>query len=653
LEVKNVVRDVTARKRAEDALRNRDLRIRQALLVRRSFAFEWNPITDEVTRSEECGPLLGLNGDEAIHDSGENFIQRVHPDDRERLVAILRELTPDSPSYIAKYRLVRPDGQVTTLEETGRGTFDVAGRLAHLTGITTDVTDREKAQAETSYLATFPSLNPNPIVEADPDGHVRFRNPAAAELFPDLPQRGKDHPWLSDWSSVSEILGEGFQHRVEREVAIGSKWYYQTLHFVPGSRSFRIYGVDITGLQEAKQALRSSEEANRKANAELEETVRKRTLELEDTVAMLKNEIVVRKKIQTQLHHLSRVFMDAADPVIIEDLSGTVVEMNREAEAVYGWGREELIGKSVDKLFLPERHQIASHLREQCCAGQEIRNHESIRKAKSGRIIPSLLTAFPLTDESGKVAFVATICKDISARKEMEARLNETQRHLKALSRKSLEALEADRRSVARELHDSIGGSLAAIKFGLEEVAGPAVQDPVCGSALLGTLIGHLADTIKETKRISANLRPLTIDDLGLLATIEWYTRQFGQRYEDIRLVRQIEVEEHEIPEDYKIVVYRIMQEALTNAAKHSKADTIHIRLKKDAGHLELEVEDNGCGFTLRKAFESGDCLSGYGLRGMQERVEICGGSISIRSRPGEGTQIKAHLPVSEILFER
>jgi signal transduction histidine kinase len=95
------------------------------------------------------------------------------------------------------------------------------------------------------------------------------------------------------------------------------------------------------------------------------------------------------------------------------------------------------------------------------------------------------------------------------------------------------------------------------------------------------------------------------------------------------------------------------MQEALTNAAKHSKADTIHIRLKKDAGHLELEVEDNGCGFTLRKAFESGDCLSGYGLRGMQERVEICGGSISIRSRPGEGTQIKAHLPVSEILFER
>jgi len=231
--------------------------------------------------------------------------------------------------------------------------------------------------------------------------------------------------------------------------------------------------------------------------------------------------------------------------------------------------------------------------------------------------------------------------------------LNEAQRHLQALSRKSLEALEADRRSVARELHDSIGGSLAAIKFGLEEAAGQAVQETVCGSALLGTLISHLADTIKETKRISANLRPLSIDDLGLLATIEWYTRQFSQRYENIRLVRQIEVEEHDVPEDIKIVIYRVMQESLTNAARHSKADTINIRLKKDADSLELEVEDNGCGFNPHETLESSDGLSGYGLRGMQERVEICGGSISIHSRPGAGTHIRATLPVSEIRFER
>ena len=1056
--------DISERKEAEAELRKRELRLRQALLVSRSFAFEWDPITDEVSRSEECGPLLGLNGEAAVHDSGADFFQRVHPGDRERFAAVLRALTPDSPSYITKYRLVRPDGRVVTLEETGLGTFDAAGRLNRLTGITTDVTDREKAAAEMVYLATFPNRNPNPIIEADPDGQVRFCNTAAADLFPDLPQRGKGHPWLSDWGRVTESLGNGLHNRVEREVTVGGRWYYQTLHFIPESRSFRIYGVDITGLKDAEralhdthdrvvtilesisdgffsldrqfrvtfvnetgsnaigqpretmlgsivweifpaavgsgfehacqkamtervtvttesflpplnawfevhaypsedgisvffrdvterkrveqtlrenqtdlnwaqsvgrigswrlnvrrnellwsdenhrifgvpkgtpqsyetflatvhpedravvnrqwmvalqgepydiehrivvgntvkwvreraelefdaegqllggfgitqdisdrkqsekalhesearfklladnaeqllttgdplahvrdlagrvmahldchcffnflvvnpelgrlrlnawagiseeearriewldfgvavcgcvardgrrivaehipttpdvrtelvksygikayachpltgvdgrmlgtlsfgtrsretfsaddlslmkavtdqvavamvrmqneQALRKSEEALRKANEELEETVRKRTHALEETVAAAKNEIVVRKKIQTQLHQLSRVFMEAADPIIIEDLSGIVVELNREAEIEYGWSREELIGKPVDTLFLPERCHLAANLRERCCAGEEIRNWEGLRKARSGRIIPTLLTVFPLTDESGEVAFVATICKDISVRKETEAQLNDAKHHLQMLSRKSMEALEADRRSVARELHDSIGGSLAAIKFGLEEVAGQAVRDPACGSVLLGTLISHLADTIKETKRISANLRPLSIDDLGLLATIEWYTRQFSQRYEYIRLVRQIEVQEHEVPEEFKIVIYRVMQEALTNAARHSKADTINIRLKKDADRLELEVEDNGCGFNPHEALESSDGLSGYGLRGMQERAEICGGSISIQSHPGAGTHIRATLPVSEIRIE-
>ena len=887
--------DISERKEAEAELRKRELRLRQALLVSRSFAFEWNPATDEVSRSEECGPLLGLHGETAIRDSGADFFQRVHPGDRERFTSVLRGLTPESPSYVTQYRLVRPDGRVITLEETGLGTFDAAGRLDRLTGITTDVTDREKAAAEVVYLATFPKCNPNPIVEADPDGQVRFCNPVAADLFPDLPQRGKDHPWLIDWSKVTGSLGNGLQNRGEREVAVGDKWYYQTLHFIPESRSFRIYGVDITGLKDAERALhnthdrvvtilesisdgffsldrqfrvtfvnetgakaigqtretmtgrilweifpaavgsdferayqtamtervtattesfypplnawfeahaypfedgisvffrdvthrkrveqtlrenqtdlnlaqyvgrigswrlnvqrnellwsdenyrifgvpkgtrlsyetflaivhpedravvdrqwmaalqgepydvehrivvgnavkwvreraelefdaegqlsggfgitqdisdrkqsekalRESEEALRKANEELEEAVRKRTRALEDTVAALKNEVVVRKNTQTQLRQLSRVFMDAADPIIIEDLSGKIVELNREAEVVYGWSREELIGTPIDTLFLPEREPLAARLRERCCAGEEIRNWEGLRKARSGRIIPNLLTAFPLLDESGQVAFVATISKDISARKEMEEQLNEAQRHLQALSRKSMVALEADRRSVARELHDSIGGSLAAIKFGLEEVAGQVVRDPAGGSRLLETLISHLADAIKETKRISANLRPLSIDDLGLLATIEWYTRQFSQRYEDIRLVRQIEVQEHEIPEDYKIVVYRVMQEALTNAARHSKADTINIRLKKEAGCLELEVEDNGCGFNPRKAYEAGDGLSGYGLRSMQERAEICGGSITIHSRPGAGTHIRAALPVSKILAER
>ena len=451
------------------------------------------------------------------------------------------------------------------------------------------------------------------------------------------------------WTAA--LRGEPYD--IEHRIVVGHtvKWVRERaeLEFDSGGQLLGGFGItqDITAKKISEQALRYSEEALRKANEELEGTVRRRTGELEDTVATLKSEIVVRRKVQTQLHQLSRVFMDAADPIIIEDLSGTVVEMNREAEQAYGYSREELIGQPVTTLFIPERHDQAMQLRERCRAGEEIRNWEGARKAKNGGIIPSLVTAFPLMDESSRVAYLATISKDISERKQMEAMLMESQRHLRELSRKSLEALEADRRTVARELHDSVGGSLAAIKFGLEEVAEQAARDPVCGAASLGTLISHLMDTIKETKRISANLRPLMLDDLGLLSTIDWYIRQSRQRYGNTRLIQQIDVEEHEVPEEFKIVFYRVMQEAVNNAAKHSRADTIYIRLKKIAAHFELEVEDNGCGFNLGEVFSRQDRLSGFGLKSMQERAEICGGILNIHTQPGEGTCVRVTLSAS------
>jgi signal transduction histidine kinase len=228
--------------------------------------------------------------------------------------------------------------------------------------------------------------------------------------------------------------------------------------------------------------------------------------------------------------------------------------------------------------------------------------------------------------------------------------LMDSQLRMKELSRKSLDALEADRQAVARELHDSIGGSLAAIKFGLEELAELSPRDTVGEATSLGTLISHLLDTIKETRRISANLRPLMLDDLGLLATIDWYTRQFRQGAGDMRFIRQIDVQEYEIPEEFKIVFYRVMQEAVNNAVKHSKADTVTIRLKKDDANFELEVKDNGCGFDSSEVFSRRERFSGFGLKSMQERAEICGGALDIHTQPGDGTCVRVTLPIGAAL---
>jgi PAS domain S-box-containing protein len=378
---------------------------------------------------------------------------------------------------------------------------------------------------------------------------------------------------------------------------------------------------------------------------DLETKMRDRTSQLQATVTSLENKMLSRSELENQLRQWSRVFMDAADPIIIENLSGIIIDMNREAEKEYGWQRHELIGKSVRSLIPPKQYSWADRLRERCRRGEEVRNWEGIRQDQKGRTFSVLLTAFPLLDESGNIIALATIAKDISLRKQMERELETSQKHLRELSRKSIEALESDRRTTAKELHDGIGASLAAIKFRLEDIAEGIVQTPQKAAASIDETIAYLQDVIKETKQISAKLRPTMLDDLGLLSTISWFTRQFSEQFGNIQLRPQIEVREEDIPETLKIVIYRVLQESLHNAAKHSEASDVCIGLKTDQHQIVLEVADNGCGFDLSKFLGRHDRLSGYGLASMLERAEIVGGSLTIDSFPGKGTCIKMILP--------
>jgi PAS domain S-box-containing protein len=371
-----------------------------------------------------------------------------------------------------------------------------------------------------------------------------------------------------------------------------------------------------------------------------------RTVELENAVRRLEGEISESKRLQTKLHQLSRVFRDAADAILIEDLSGTIVEMNREAEKSYGWSRDELIGKSIKTLLLPERYQLAWQLRQQCLNGREVRNWEGYRVDKYGRVFPTLLTAFPLTDENGRIEFVASITKDISILKKLELELRESQRGLKEFSRKSIEALEADRKAVSRELHDSIGGNLAAIKFALESIVGKMTENPGSAKFSLEKTISHLAETIKDCKRISANLRPEIIDDRGLLPTIDWHIRHYGRSHSQIEIIQQIDVAEQDVPAELKIVIYRVIQEALNNAAMHSRADRVCVRLKKSGDDIVAEVEDNGRGFDFNEVYRRGDRMSGFGLKSMRERVEIIGGAFHLDSLSGTGTRIRIAFPL-------
>ncbi|MFP4226530.1 MAG: PAS domain-containing protein [Desulfobacterales bacterium] len=241
---------------------------------------------------------------------------------------------------------------------------------------------------------------------------------------------------------------------------------------------------------------------------------------------------------------------------------------------------------------------------------------------------------------------VETLKTEIEERKRVEHKLRESQQELRLMSRRTLEALEADKQAVAKELHDSIGASLAAIKFSLEERLSAMQSVPDVDTISLEKIVSYLLYTIKETKRIAAELRPTTLDDLGLLATIEWFCREFSNCYKNIEITNEITIHESELSDAMKIVIYRILQESFNNAAKHAEASNIHFTLGRYNGGIQMVVTDDGSGFEPKSDVFAEDPLTGHGIEGMRERAELCGGQLEINSREAEGTKITVTLPL-------
>ena len=240
---------------------------------------------------------------------------------------------------------------------------------------------------------------------------------------------------------------------------------------------------------------------------------------------------------------------------------------------------------------------------------------------------------------------IQALQNEIEEHRQTEIALRQSEEQLRELSRKILDAQENERKLVAQEIHDSIGGSLAAIKFALEEKLESMEQNPSPEVISLEKIISHVDEAISESRRISANLRPSLLDDLGLLATLAWFCREFGKLYPDIQIEKQLDVAEDEIPEMLKVVVYRVLQEAMNNVAKHSDAKRVRLHLVKRHNRIELDVADNGCGFDPEEKFSEKLTVGGFGLLGMRDRTILCDGKFEILSEKGKGTTVHISLP--------
>jgi len=236
--------------------------------------------------------------------------------------------------------------------------------------------------------------------------------------------------------------------------------------------------------------------------------------------------------------------------------------------------------------------------------------------------------------------------EEISTRKMMAKELKKSEKNLRDLSTQLLVRQEQERKKLANELHDIVGHSLTAINLTIERIYEECIKVPTKISKHLSIVSKIVKNAMHDVRNISVNLRPSLLDDIGLISTISWYSREFTRIFPQMFIDHLVEIDEEHIPDELKIVIFRILQEAMFNVARHANSDTVKIVLQIIKNQIELIVQDRGKGFTVNEKIKMSGSDKRFGLLSMKERAELSGGQFSIQSEPGKGTAIKASWPL-------
>ena len=299
----------------------------------------------------------------------------------------------------------------------------------------------------------------------------------------------------------------------------------------------------------------------------------------------------------------------------------------------YAFFYEELIPRRTSMLQVADR---VAALNEDA-----LKRGDQELEARFGRLQLGLVTMLVLTLAGSAIVACVTIVYILRLEREARRRLEESvraQASLQELSARLVRAQEQERRALARELHDEVGQSFSAILMEVENVV-----DLASGAearARLESIRSVAQKGMNEIRNMSLLLRPSMLDDFGLVPAIDWQAREMAKRT-GLRIQVASEISA-DLPEEHKTCIYRVVQEALTNCARHAQANAVQVAVRGEPGRILLSVQDDGSGFDPRRS-------RGLGLLGMEERVRHLGGSFEIDSRPGRGTLLQVELPVSTL----
>jgi PAS domain S-box-containing protein len=327
------------------------------------------------------------------------------------------------------------------------------------------------------------------------------------------------------------------------------------------------------------------------------------------------------------------------DGVGLIDLEGRIADANPQAVAMLGFNdREELLWKNtLDLIEAEDRERFKANMASALETGI-MRNAEYTMIRKTGQRFAAELSAAVSTNSSGRATGLVMVARDITEHKRAEEEL----RHL---SRRIIEAQEAERQRVARELHDGVNQVLASAKMRLRKVEDIASELKPAAREILSRSHRLITQALEENRRIAYNLRPSDLDELGLAAACQNFCKELRSRT-NLRVTCSVPRLRRQLAATVELNLFRIVQEAVNNVEKHAHAKTVRVRISQKGDSMMLQIRDDGRGFGAKTPKAEKGKWRGNGLHNMQQRAMSVGGACEVKSVPGKGTVITVRVPL-------
>jgi PAS domain S-box-containing protein len=626
---------------AEEALRRSEANLAKAQRIAHAGSFELNvPPSSQDFRSEEIYRILGLtSGQDQL--SSDDYVRRcVHPDDRAMYRATLTRAIAEASAFRFEYRVVRPDGTVRHVQSVGEPILDRAGKVLQLVGALLDITERKRAELRQrmQYATTEALAETVNLTEAAPrvlSAICQTLDWDFGELWEVDTASKALHP-VRTWHTPG-LNASGLQRSAQELVfslgmsGTGSAWSSgkplwsadmsldKTLAGVNGSvEGMRcavafpvLLGVEVLGVV----VLFSRHQ--RPADPDL--------LQLFSVIGSQLGQFLERKRTEGALrreHAFSSAVLDtSAALVVVLDRHGRIVRFNPACEQTTGYAAGEVRNKPPWDLFLiPEEREDVRAVFGRLCSGQFPSRYENHWLTRDGgkRLIEWSNSA--LVDDHGNVEYVISVGIDVTDRRRLE--------------REILQISELEQRRIGHDLHDGLCQHLAATELRAEILAQKLQRKSTTDAAQVAEIGKQVREAISQTRLLARGLSPVVVESEGLMSALEElasYTERMFRVKSEFLCPGTVLIHDHAAATH----LYRIAQEAVSNAIRHGKAKRIVISLRRVGDRNELRVKDNGKGLPkdVTKA-------TGMGLRIMRYRAAIINGSLLVQADPDGGMSV-------------